>query len=207
MSPASLLNSCSFDVLHPYANLCTIPLLWADWVPFTLATQLVSSQASWLQRPQQGGELLCTSHQTELGSLARRAGAPWKVQGLCTATGFKHVSVPVLPEQDSSSKCWAQPDSCLLEKKQELGVPRKGGLGEREAESMKNSQWPAKAKWTPGLVHVHSGGRGGEDTSKVSNYTPKSCALEKEITKEIPPKWRKEKSSKIQQVRLKGKEF
>lgn len=47
--------------------------------------------------------------------------------------GFKHVSVPVLPEQDSSSKWWAQPDSCLLEKQEELGVPRpeSGTGGER----------------------------------------------------------------------------
>lgn len=46
MSPALLLNSCSFDVLHPYANLCTVPLLWADWVPVHTSTQLVPSQAS-----------------------------------------------------------------------------------------------------------------------------------------------------------------
>lgn len=82
-----------------------------------------------------------------------------------------------------------------------------GTAGEREIESMKNSQRPVKAKWIPGLVPVHAGGRGGGDTSKVSNFTPKSCALEKEITKEVPPKWRKEKSSKIQQLWLKGKEF
>lgn len=32
MPPASLLNSCSLDIMHPYADLCTIQSLWADWV-------------------------------------------------------------------------------------------------------------------------------------------------------------------------------
>lgn len=43
MPPASLLNSCNLDIMYPYADLCTIPFLWADWVQSTL------------QRQQQGG--------------------------------------------------------------------------------------------------------------------------------------------------------
>lgn len=212
MSPALLLNSCSFDILHPYADLSTIPLLWADWAPFTVATQFVSSQASWLQRQQQGGgKPQCTRHQTELGSLASRAGAPGKVQWLIVHS-HRGSSMSLSPCCQSRtvplSVESSQTHVCLRRSRNWGSREKESGIaGEREIESMKNSHRPVKAKWTPGLVPVHVGGRGGEDTSKVSNFTPKSCALEKEITKEIPPKRRKEKSSKIQQVWLKGKEF
>lgn len=72
-----------------------------------------------------------------------------------------------------------------------MEVPRQesGRGGEREADSLKNSQCPAKAYWGPDVVHVlrrHARlWKGQWSTGKVLAM-PKSCAVEKEFTKEIP---------------------
>lgn len=78
MSPALLLNSCSFETMRLHADLCTVQLLWASWVQCTLQGQ-----------PQGGGN---QSGATRLslapGPSGGAPGQAWKGSGTAQATGL-----------------------------------------------------------------------------------------------------------------------
>lgn len=142
---------------HPCADLCTVLLLWAAWVQSTWP------HSSRPDRPaERGGSSREEGEQNEpvttLSSGLGRCDKAQRGQGLVHShCGSKRVSLPVMPEQDSSTKCWAHPDSVCVRssgrswRSQDKSLARGG---KREAKPPKNSQWPAKAYWGPDAVHA-----------------------------------------------------
>lgn len=169
MSPALLLNSCSFETMHLYADLCTVQLLWANWVQSTL------------QRQQQGGgkpKWVC--HQTKLSTwplglvLHDRLG---KAQGLCTGHWVTSTSLSpccqnrTAPLSAEPSQTRSAGEAAGPEAPKTLVWHR----WEREAQSLKTvnglQKPPGDQIWATCSGDLHVGGRVDGSTSKVSNYT------------------------------------
>lgn len=139
-----------------------------------------------------------------------------KVWGLCPAAGVPSASLSQ----------WCQNRTALLSPSRLPSVWEAGGVGgpktrssrggEREADSLQNSQRPAKAYWGPDLVHVLRRcarlWKGQWEHENSSSYTQKLCcgegAHKRNPRKLKTSKWRKEKKNLAElNGLLKGKEF
>lgn len=108
----------------------------------------------WTSQPSVSTEAAAGRREARTSPSPHRVGA-WgsagrlrKARGLCSATGVssKCVSLPVMPEQDSSAEL-IQTHICLRSWRSCRSQDESGRGGEREADSLKNSQCPAKACW------------------------------------------------------------
>lgn len=196
MPAALLLNSCSPDTRQPCADLCTALFTVGQRGPGHRATQVMSRQASRVQRWEQGGEPGATT-------------LSWGLGPMCSLWGCKCICLLAIPR--TGQLCQVLSPSRLTsvgEAAGGVGRPKTRawqGWGERSRLAEKQPV-PCKS-----LLETRSGSRDQETCTSVGGSmgaqeealaTPESC--EEETTKEIPENQRHQNEEKKNIAKLSG---